>query len=467
MNLNGTQGGWWIKLEAPDACNYPNPYDYLFPNTMNNIWFSHNQFGLSDGTGAVGGEAIYAISTGAYGRDQVPCLGNQIFKPLWGRNFHLDSNVIYNCGRSGIQLSGCYGVNTINGNKIYHVGRELNSQQGAGIRTGYGTSDSTEVAYNTVIGSYIYNYDIETGANFHNNYGDSAGYYLTMQNPQAIPASIFSAALPNSHIRICSNVLYHGTSSPATQYAIYGGTNYASSGNVVGTSNVGTVAILSTPFNYSTNCGGTGGCPGKYDTVLNNGFTTAVQITFNTAVKGTIGNFGDVDYYKISVTTADTIHLTLTNLPLDYNLFLYDNSRALLKSSKKTGTTNESIKQYCVPGIYYIKVMGVTDSVYDALDCYTLKAISTQNLLATATTLKTNITLFPNPAHSSLIVHLGEAFNNPVIKITNSYGQLVLTKKVSNTQQNVDISKLNAGIYLISVFDKNDRKIFADKFMKE
>ena len=336
LNLNGVNGGWWIKLEAPEACNYPNPFDYLFPNTMSNIWFTHNQFGKSDGTGAIGGEAIYAISTGAYGRDQVPCLNNKVYKPLWGRN----SNVIFNCGRSGIQLSGCYGTNTMNGNRIHRVGRELNSAQGAGIRTGYGTSDSTEIAYNRVINSYLYNYDIETGAIFHDNYGDSAGYYLKNKNPQAIPASIFSASLPNSHLKICSNKLYDGTSQPSTQYAIYGGANYAGTGNAVA-NNIGLVKVLSQPFKFSTDCG----------TIKSSLITQPLKSN----------NFSFNSKYLAAVLTPnpakDYTSVVIRNATGNIYLFLKDiNGKTVWQNSRLSGSNYDIPLKGINSGIYIVTV---------------------------------------------------------------------------------------------------------------
>lgn len=253
INLNGSSGGWWIKTESPDACNYSDPDDYLFPNRMRNIWFTDFRFGNPDGSGAVGGEALYIGSTGSYGRDRVPCKGNQVLKPMWMSGIHVLNGLIFNPGRTGIQISGSdSGFNEIKNVKIYNAGRELNSSQGAGIRTGYGTNNNTEIAWNYVKNSYIYNYDLETGCNFHNNVGDSAGWWKQTKNPQQIPSVIVSAALPGSTVILKDNTVGKNSASPSTGYAIYGGSNFTNDNIICG--NTPSITILSSPFNYTSDC---------------------------------------------------------------------------------------------------------------------------------------------------------------------------------------------------------------------
>ncbi|NOZ26607.1 MAG: hypothetical protein GXP39_00955 [Chloroflexi bacterium] len=53
---------------------------------------------------------------------------------------------------------------------------------------------------------------------------------------------------------------------------------------------------------------------------------------------------GDEDYFQFSVTAGDTIRLDLTNLPDDFDLFLWDPSGYLTARSQNTGTTSEHIE---------------------------------------------------------------------------------------------------------------------------
>jgi hypothetical protein len=313
LNLDGFNGGWWLKLESGDACGYPDPLDYLnglanntiITKRLLHIWFTHNQIGNSDGSHSCGGEGVYAISTGAYGRDPVTCLSNVIYKPLWGGYFHIDSNKIYNCGRSAIQLSGCdLGYNTINGNLIRHTGRELNSTQGSAIRTGYGTNNTTEIAYNDIKYTYLYNLDIETGANVHDNIMDSAGWWdATHKNPQQIPSVVCYALLPNSVLRLQSNTAGANSAQPLTNFAIYGGANYAATGNQI-CNNTGNVVVLSQPFNYTTDCGAIvdTGCVNKDTTFYRDSYVTG---HFDST-------FGFKDTTIISLAYVDTLVHTRT-----------------------------------------------------------------------------------------------------------------------------------------------------------
>ena len=47
----------------------------------------------------------------------------------------------------------------------------------------------------------------------------------------------------------------------------------------------------------------------------------------------------DVDYYKIYVPCSKTLNITLSNLPKDYDLYLYNANGSKLKSSTKGSTS--------------------------------------------------------------------------------------------------------------------------------
>lgn len=256
ISLNGINGGWWIKEDAAQACDYSNPLYYLYPYHQRHIWFTDFRFGNPDGTNAVGGEALYLGSTGSYGRDQVPCLGNQIYKPMWENDIHVYHGNIYNSGRTAWQLSGAdSGNNEIMYVNSYNPGRELNSSQGAGGRSGYGTSNKTKFWYDSVFNSYLYNFDIETGLDFEYCYGINAGQWYSTKNPQAIPSSIEYAQLPNSKLIMRYNTMIGGTASEGINYALYGSTNYSTTDSSIICGNNGVQRVLSLPLPYTTACG--------------------------------------------------------------------------------------------------------------------------------------------------------------------------------------------------------------------
>ena len=82
--------------------------------------------------------------------------------------------------------------------------------------------------------------------------------------------------------------------------------------------------------------------------------------------------FGDaVDYYKLTMTGAGTLTLGLTGLGGNADLSLLNAAGAVLKSSAKAGTADESITQNLLGGTYYVKVAagsGVTAAAYTLSD---------------------------------------------------------------------------------------------------
>lgn len=356
INHDGGVGGWWIKTEGPDACNYPDPLNYLYPHRMTHIWFTHNQFGEPDGTHGCGGEAIYAGSTGGYGRDAIPCLGNQKLKPMWMSDIHLDSNIIYSPGRTGIQLSTAdTGTSTMIGNYIRECGDELNSSQGAGIRSGYANNNNTVIAYNNISKTYIYGIDVESGANVHHNTVDSTGWNGTVRNSQGVSSYICYAQLPNSVLSLtCNSAGVNNLVNNNTKYAIYGSNNYSSSGNVV-CNNTGTVSVLSLPFNYTTECSSCGSDTTCYD--------TTISITHDTLQ---LGHFTVIIAHDSVVTDVDTTYIKhlknerYTNVhKLHTRTYtLYDTTSFDSAYIVKGGATHDTTFQVCTyaandPGILY------------------------------------------------------------------------------------------------------------------
>jgi hypothetical protein len=113
------------------------------------------------------------------------------------------------------------------------------------------------------------------------------------------------------------------------------------------------------------------GCTDNYE--ANNTAATAKTIPINTAITAKIGTATDVDWFSITTTAAQPkIKISLTNLPLDYDVFLYKNN-VLVGSSENEAYANEQIVlNNGAVGTYQIKVIGFDGST-DAAACYTLK----------------------------------------------------------------------------------------------
>lgn len=106
----------------------------------------------------------------------------------------------------------------------------------------------------------------------------------------------------------------------------------------------------------------------------NNTMLQAYQIASGTTYNSCIYTSTDVDYYKFSKASTGTVSISLTNLPVNYNLYLVDSEGDVLSKSENTGNKPETIfYTLSKPGIYYIKVAGYNGAHNKSLK-YALKA---------------------------------------------------------------------------------------------
>ena len=211
-----------------------------------------------------------------------------------------------------------------------------------------------------------------------------------------------------------------------------------------------------------TTTGGTNACPGSADTSTNGTLSGASQIQLNTDVKGLINISGDLDYYKFVITTGGTITITLSTLPADYNLFLFNSAGSQLASSKKTGINSESIPVTVAAGTYYAQVVG-NKTASNATSCYTLK-------VATGTAARNDISsvtgdeamsairegtlqVYPNPADQSFELSLPYGESQSEVLIQSAQGKRVMSSTVNGATAQIDISGLPSGMYIILVRD--------------
>ena len=73
-----------------------------------------------------------------------------------------------------------------------------------------------------------------------------------------------------------------------------------------------------------------------------------------------------------------------------------------------------------------------------------------------------NVSIYPNPADKTAFLQFGDRFGNDVsVKISDIFGRIVYNKiltNVANSKVTLDVSHYAAGIYNISVNDKNGRE---------
>ncbi|GFZ34248.1 peptidase M4 [Clostridium zeae] len=106
----------------------------------------------------------------------------------------------------------------------------------------------------------------------------------------------------------------------------------------------------------------------------NDSTSQAYAITSGTTYSSYISTSTDKDYYKLSATAGKAISVSLTNLPKDYDLYLYNSSGTLVAKSVNGSTTSESISYTpSAAGTYYVLVFGY-NSAYSTATKYNLKA---------------------------------------------------------------------------------------------
>jgi hypothetical protein len=104
----------------------------------------------------------------------------------------------------------------------------------------------------------------------------------------------------------------------------------------------------------------------------NGTLATAAAAVVNSPISAAIGSNGDIDYYTFTTSSTSNFNITLTNLPGDYDLFLYNSAGTQLASSEAGGTTSEAIVSNSRPaGTYYVRVIGF-NGAFSTTVCYNL-----------------------------------------------------------------------------------------------
>ncbi len=248
-------------------------------------------------------------------------------------------------------------------------------------------------------------------------------------------------------------------------------------------------------WRVKTNCSGSGSgysqgqfttaaattCPGAYDVSTNGTYSGAATIPFNTDVYGLINVSGDNDYYKFVITTGGTATITLTNLPANYQLYLYSaNGTTQLASSTNSGTTSETISRTYTAGTYYARVNGRNSNTYNASNCYTLKvALGTATeqempevsqpevTLAEETQPAFSVTLFPNPVSEKLTVYIIGDNSRKVLTLFDISGRVVFTEMVNEMFTTLDMQKLSHGMYIVKITQPDGKILHSEKIVKE
>lgn len=208
------------------------------------------------------------------------------------------------------------------------------------------------------------------------------------------------------------------------------------------------------------------GCQSLLDNSTNGTISGAATIPFNTNVTGLISPTGDVDYYKFVISTGGTITVTLSTLPADYDLVLLNSAGTQVAISQNSGTTNETINYTAAAGTYYVGVLGY-NGANNATSCYTVRvALGTATRYVPELANAELVSIYPNPVRSELKVNMGGYIEPVTVIVTDMFGRRLMNKTFASSS-NINTNKLAAGIYFVSILDKNGTVIKKEKIVKE
>ena len=201
----------------------------------------------------------------------------------------------------------------------------------------------------------------------------------------------------------------------------------------------------------------TTGCPDNFEP--NESIAAARQVPVNVPVTANIGSTTDKDYFKFTTSSnAPFVKLSLTNLPANYELQLYNSSSILVGYSANTGTTSETVTfNYPYAGTYYAYVYG--NSGANSGYCYNLK-VQTSGLFGFKgtnvpnTNLPGKFTLYPNPTRGEVnFEYDSKAATTATISIIDQSGRTCKTiqlKLAAGQNKPVfNISDLSKGLYFV------------------
>ena len=290
--------------------------------------------------------------------------------------------------------------------------------------------------------------------------GDSVRCVLTGSNPCTLPASISSHTItmlvnpvftPSVAITSTADTICAGTSVTFTATSSGGGTvplyQWIKNG-IPGTTGS---SYTYTPANGdSVRCVLTGSSACTMPAATNSNTIVMVVDTLSIPAISVAGPS------SVAAGSTFTLTATLTNAGSSYSIDWYNNGTLFATTAAPTVTGTaitgvDAITAQLVQQSFHCNDSAISDTVF----------IATTDGVGNITAFRFSV--YPDPAHS-LITITGPGISTVII--TNTIGQLQLTKSDVKDTVNIDISALPSGIYLITAIDTNGSRTI-NKFVKQ
>ena len=217
-------------------------------------------------------------------------------------------------------------------------------------------------------------------------------------------------------------------------------------------------------YTLNIQAGSGGGCAETGETA-NNSSGTPSAATVGTNILSQISTSTDVDWWSFANTTTNkNIKITLSTLPADYDIKLYNPSGTNVKTSQLGGTSTETIiYNTTTVGTYKIQVYGYSGAM-STTQCYTMLVQTSATAFRFAegevdgevNPDKSLIAVYPNPAFNNMTVEFKSEDKGDVqVSVYNLLGQRMYTQTIlalegSNTF-NLNVNSFKSGTYIAEV----------------
>jgi N-acetyl-anhydromuramyl-L-alanine amidase AmpD len=198
----------------------------------------------------------------------------------------------------------------------------------------------------------------------------------------------------------------------------------------------------------------------------NNTMSAAYSTVTGVNRTGLICPQGDVDWFKFTnSSTYPHIRVSLSNLPLDYDMELYNSSGQLVGSSTNSGTSNEVIIYNNAPvGTYYVKIYGYNNNYHSSSRYYFLAqrwstpwSSKTADNSDVSEDIPANyLQVYPNPTKGKLFIDFtSNALGKAHLKAFNLNGQLVYSQQNEVNEgynaMEINVNEWVPGIYFLEI----------------